>query len=283
MAKKKGHDEEERVNHERWLVSYADFITLLMVLFVVLYSMSRADDSKFAKLSASLKRAFNVEVLRGDDPTTVHGDYGADAPVGMIREAIAQRDASSTDNLLVTTLDELRQAIAELPQTERSRQGVEVAPARDGIVISLSGNVLFDSGRADLRLEGLDLLDALAARLSDMPNEIRVEGHTDNVPIATPLYPSNWELSSARATTVARYLSEHGVAPVRLMAAGFGDNRPVAPNDTREGRARNRRVDIVIVAAPLSANPAGAPRAAPPSILSTDLFSPTTTPAANGR
>lgn len=119
---------------------------------------------------------------------------------------------------------------------------------RDGVVISLAGNVLFDSGRAELRPQGLDLLDDLAAKLRDMPNDIRIEGHTDNVAIATSLYPSNWELSSARATTVGRYLIEHGgIAAKRVGAVGYGEWRPVASNDSREGRAQNRRVDVVIL------------------------------------
>jgi chemotaxis protein MotB len=108
--------------------------------------------------------------------------------------------------------------------------------------------MLFDSGKSDLKPRGMTLLDTLAERLRTMPNEIRVEGHTDNIPIATPLYPSNWELSSARATTVGRYLAEHSdVAPNRIIAAGYGEFRPVASNDTREGRARNRRVDLVVL------------------------------------
>jgi chemotaxis protein MotB len=115
-------------------------------------------------------------------------------------------------------------------------------------VISLAGNLLFDSGKSDLKPRGMTLLDTLAERLRTMPNEIRVEGHTDNIPIATALYPSNWELSSARATTVGRYFAEHSdIAPIRLSAAGYGEFRPVALNDTREGRARNRRVDLVVM------------------------------------
>jgi chemotaxis protein MotB len=115
-------------------------------------------------------------------------------------------------------------------------------------VISLAGNLLFDSGKSDLKPRGMTLLDTLAERLRTMPNEIRVEGHTDNIPITTPLYPSNWELSSARATTVARYLAEHDdVSASRLSAAGLGEFHPIAPNDSREGRARNRRVDLVVL------------------------------------
>ena len=114
----------------------------------------------------------------------------------------------------------------------------------------MSGSALFDSGRADLKPDGVVLVDSLAVRLRDMTNEVRIEGHTDSVPISTPLFPSNWELSSARATTVARRLSEFGgLKASRLIAAGYGESRPAASNDTQEGRARNRRVDIVILSA----------------------------------
>jgi chemotaxis protein MotB len=258
MAGRRGKHEEEHVNHERWLVSYADFITLLFVLFVVMYSLGKADVAKFAKLQASLQRAFRVEVLQGNDPSSVRGNDGTLMPTAMIREGVAQL-AAYPDSRLVTTIDELREAMAEVPAPGPGRGSVEIGAARDGAVISLSGNVLFDSGRADLKPEGLVLLDVLAGRLAELSNELRVEGHTDDTPIATPLYPSNWELSSARATTVARYLAERGIAPIRLIAAGYGEFRPAAPNDTREGRARNRRVDIVII----SPRPGAAPGATP--------------------
>jgi chemotaxis protein MotB len=246
--RRRGH-EEAHGNQERWLLTYADLITLLMVFFVVLYSLGKADVAKFARLQASIQRAFRVEVLRGNDPTSLRGQDGSNVPTSVISEAVAQRPSSSQEQGLVSTLEELRRALVELPENERAKEHVRVGLARDGVVISLSGNVLFDSGRADLKAEGLVLLDELADRLAKLPNEVRIEGHTDDVPISTPLYPSNWELSSARATTVARYLVEHKVAPDRLIAAGYGEYRPAAPNDTREGRARNRRVDVVIISA----------------------------------
>ncbi len=247
MAKKRKGAEEEHVNHERWLITYADLITLLMVFFVVLYSMSRADVAKFARLQASLKRAFKVEVLQGDDPSSLRGDDGASVATSVIQEALAASPALVPDSRMVSTMEELRAELLRFPQAQQT-SNVQVAANRDGVTISLSGNVLFDSGRADLKPAGLDLLDALADRFQDMPNELRVEGHTDNIPIETSLYPSNWELSSARATTVGRYLVEQdGIAPGRVIAAGYGENRPVAPNDMREGRARNRRVDIVVL------------------------------------
>jgi chemotaxis protein MotB len=252
MAKKK-HHAEEHVNHERWLVSYADMITLLMVLFVVLYAMGQTDKSKLEALRTSLQRAFSVEVLRGTEATSLRGSSGSSlvppvVPLAITQEVIAMTGETTPDPRMVATLQEVRQAMIEVPVPPETSGSVDVGASREGIVISLAGNLLFDSGKSDLKPRGMMLLDTLAERLRMMPNEIRVEGHTDNIPIATPLYPSNWELSSARATTVVRYLAEQAnIAPQRLIAAGLGEVRPVAPNDTREGRARNRRVDLVIL------------------------------------
>jgi chemotaxis protein MotB len=252
MAKKK-HHEEGHVNHERWLVSYADMITLLMVLFVVLFAMGQTDKAKLEALRTSLQRAFSVEVLRGADASSLKGSSGAAVippvvPLAITQEVMATAGQTTPDPRMVQTLQEVREALSEVPVPSDTSGSVDVGASREGIVISLAGNLLFDSGKSDLKPRGMTLLDTLAERLRTMPNEIRVEGHTDNIAIATPLYPSNWELSSARATTVARYLTEHDeIAPNRLSAAGFGEFHPVAPNDTREGRARNRRVDLVVL------------------------------------
>lgn len=251
MAKKKHHDEAHE-NHERWLITYADLITLLMVFFVVMFSMARADQGKFSKLSASLSQAFRVDVLRGNNPTTVGGDDGATFISTVLQTSLAPPSiAQQADAKIVSTVAELNEAMQQIPRPSGLERNIEVGAGRDGVVISMSGNALFDSGRADLKADGVTLLDTLAPRLREMPNEIRIEGHTDSVPISTPLFPSNWELSSARATTVARRLVEFGnIKANRVIAAGYGDSRPAATNETREGRARNRRVDVVILAAP---------------------------------
>ena len=261
MARKKKH-EEGHANHERWLLTYADMITLLMVLFIVLFSMSTVDAQKFFALKASLNRAFNPDVLKGAQTSSLNGSNGSsfvpqvlDQPLS--REIVAMTGVSEPDPIMVSTLRELRDTVGQIPVPLDSSGHVEVGASREGIVISLAGNLLFDSGTSDLKPQGLVLLDTLAERLKTMSNEIRIEGHTDNIPIATPLYPSNWELSSSRAITVGRYLSEHdGIAPTRLVAAGYGEFRPIASNDTREGRARNRRVDLVVLFPRLQAKPA---------------------------
>ena len=252
MAKKK-HHAEEHVNHERWLVSYADMITLLMVLFVVLFAMGQTDKSKLESLRNSLQRAFSVEVLRGTDAATLRGSSGESlipppVPMAITQELIALTGMPDPDAKMASALHQVREALAEIPIPPDTSGTVDVGASREGIVISLAGNMLFDSGKSDLKPRGMTLLDTLSERLRTMPNEIRVEGHTDNIAIATPLYPSNWELSTARATTVSRYLAEHAeIAPQRLIAAGYGEYRPIGPNDSREGRARNRRVDLVVL------------------------------------
>ena len=268
MARKKKHHEEGHVNHERWLITYADMITLLMVLFIVMFSMSRTDMQKYKLLKASLNRAFDVEVLAGDDAAGVNSGGTAILPLPAIQEAMAIPGSPAQDPRMAPALQDFREIVSQLPIPADMGGRVEIGASREGIVISMAGNVLFDSGRSDLKPQGLALLDAFAERLKTMPNEIRVEGHTDNVPIATALYPSNWELSSARATTVGRYLAEHGgLRPARLIAAGYGEFRPVAPNDSRQGRARNRRVDLVILfpqaPAPAVAGPVTDPTRSP--------------------
>jgi chemotaxis protein MotB len=249
-------------------------ITLLMVLFVVLFAMGQTDKNKMEALRSSLQRAFNVEVLRGAEPSSLKGSSGASlippvVPAAISQEVLAMTGGSEQDGPIAQALQEVRQAVSQVPVPPDTSGRVEVGASREGIVISLAGNLLFDSGKSDLKPRGMTLLDTLAERLRTMPNEIRVEGHTDNIPIATALYPSNWELSSARATTVSRYFAEHSdIAPIRLSAAGYGEFRPVAPNDTREGRARNRRVDLVVLfpQAPGSAQAvAGARPAAAPA------------------
>src|SRR3954470_12906722 len=252
MARKRQHD-EGHVNHERWLVSYADMITLLMVLFVVLYAMGQTDKTKLEALRTSLQCAFSVEVLRGAEATSLKGSSGtsmipAVVPLAVTQEVMAVTGQTTPDPHLAAALNDVREALLQVPVPSDTSGSVDVGASREGIVISLAGNLLFDSGKSDLKPRGMTLMDTLAERLRTMPNEIRVEGHPDNIPITTPLYPSNWELSSARATTVARYLTEQGeLAPSRLSAAGFGEHRPVAPNDSREGRAKNRRVDLVVL------------------------------------
>ena len=245
----RGHDGGHE-NSERWLLTYADLITLLMVFFVVLYSMSSADSTKWKQISAALTQAFNVDVLQGTTAAAVtDGANPIAPPVDNLINDSEVPQVSRLQNKLQSILDGASQA-----------PDVSVGVDREGVVIRLSGSYLFDSGRAELKPNSYAVLDAVAAEIRLLPNDIRVDGHTDATPIDSPRYPTNWELSSARALAVTRYLSEtDGVTADRLMAAGFGEFRPLVPNDTREHRAQNRRVEIHLLSSVR-------PGAAPPSV-----------------
>lgn len=246
-------------NAERWLLTYADLITLLMVFFVVLYSMSSADSSKWKQISAALEQAFNVDVLRGVTATSI--DDSSTQPAAPIDNIISNQDVSQTSRMQSAIQSVLDKALKE---GKTQTPDVSVSTDKEGVVIRLSGSYLFDSGRAELKPNSFGLLDAIAAEIKLVPNEIRVDGHTDATPLlGSPLFPTNWELSSSRALAVTRYLTEtDGIMATRMEAAGFGEYRPLVANDTREHRALNRRVEIhVLSTAPAEAEtrPSGAP------------------------
>jgi chemotaxis protein MotB len=261
----KGGHAEGHENAERWLLTYADLITLLMVFFVVLYSMSSADSSKWKQISAALTQAFNVDVLKGQTGTSID-DSSAAAAAPPIDSLISNQQVPQVSRIQSAVQAVLDQASQDggLQQPE-----VTVGTDREGVVIRLSGSYLFDSGRAELKPNSFALLDAIAGQLKLEPNDIRVDGHTDATPlVGSALYPTNWELSSARALAVTRYLSEtDNILPTRLEAAGFGEFRPIVPNDTREHRAMNRRVEIHLLSntpedhnVPVSPGPAQTPQ-----------------------
>src|SRR5436853_7062537 len=230
----KAHDAAHE-NHERWLLTYADLITLLMVFFVVLYSMSSADSTKWKQISAALTQAFNVDVLQGTTTTSVVD--GAAQPVPPVDNLIADSEVPQV-NRLQNKLQSILDGASQAPD-------VSVGVDREGVVIRLSGSYLFDSGRAELKPNSFGVLDAIASELKLLPNDVRVDGHTDSTPIDSPRYPTNWELSAARALAVTRYFTEtNGILSTRLMAAGFGEFRPIVPNDTRADRALNRRFEF---------------------------------------
>lgn len=257
---RRSHGASSPENHERWLLTYADLITLLMVFFVVMYSMSLTDANKFRQVKVALERAFNVDVLRGTDAKSVGGD--AEGSTTTVAQAIF----AAPESLQLTGIRLASQVQAVVLGTGNAPTIAVISDA-EGVLVRMSGSFLFDSGRAELKPNVLPVLDVVAAELRTLPNDVRVDGHTDNVPVNSPRYPTNWELSSARALAVIRYLAESGGVPAsRLIAAGYGEFRPLAPNDTREQRSLNRRVEIRVLA---SSNFAGlGPRswvAEPPS------------------
>ncbi len=232
---------ELNVNHERWLVSYADFITLLFGFFVVMYSISQVSEGKYRALSETLVEAFSP-AMRSARPAVPEDDSGM-APFFGTEFAAEQQARQQLQELS----ERFREQLAELTE-----QGlVQIDGNEYWLQIELQDSILFASGSADLNPEAHEIFTRLAQILRDYDNPVQVEGYTDNVPISTPRFPSNWELSAARASSVVKWLAGQGVAPQRLSAVGYGEYQPVASNATAEGRARNRRVALVIAREPL--------------------------------
>ena len=236
-GKRQQHDGAHE-SSERWLITYADMITLLMVFFIVMYSMANTDLKKFAQVAESMQIAFHM--------------YGVGAGQGGILEKQKkQGDGSSILKNLPPMQRDYVSVSADLSAfaVQAGLEGqINVNTNVEGIIISLSDALAFESGSADLRPEATETLHKIAQVLLTTENRIRVEGHTDNLVTNNPLYPTNWELSAMRAVTIVRYLIEHeGIAPARLAAAGYAEFKPVAGNDNRSNRALNRRADIVII------------------------------------
>jgi chemotaxis protein MotB len=252
-------------NHERWLVSYADFITLLFAFFVVLYASAQVDQRKVGKLAMAIQVAFQelgvfpastTQIpLNASEPmpfATVQAIENARHTTELGRVSPSPNEplgAHSEEADLSTLQTELQQAL----QHEISVKAVALHRETEGLVISLREFGFFDSGSATLKTTALPALDRIASILSVRTCRLRIEGHTDNVPIHTAQMASNWELSTARSTELVRLLiTRNGIVPGRLSAAGYAEYHPIAGNQTAEGRAQNRRVDLVILSDQLS-------------------------------
>ena len=232
-------------NLDRWLVSYADFITLLFAFFVVMYAISSVNEGKYRVFGASLIEAFGS-----------HGKTqpGAVAPPGendmLLKSLVERRNIRLAERLrkqqedMQRIANNLNQVMAPLVTSGQ----VSVSQTSRGVVLEINASALFNQGDAELHGTAVKILSEVAGILEAGEQAIEVEGHTDDVPIKTLRFPSNWELSSARASSVARLFIEHGVAAARLTVVGSAANHPVAPNDTAEGRARNRRITVTLMA-----------------------------------
>lgn len=242
MARKRYEEEPE--SQERWLVSYADFITLLFAFFVVMYAVSSVNDGKVKVASNALTTAFGR--LPAATPP-VHDRLAPELPLlprqSIYRSRLNDNAIRREKEQLTTIARDLLTALAPLA----SQGKVKVTQGARGITVEINASVLFAPGDAKLSAASAEALAAVAQVLKDDLHAIQVEGHTDNVPIRNALYPSNWELSSVRASSVVRLFIDNGVAPIRLTAIGHGANRPVESNDTPEGRLRNRRVQLMIM------------------------------------
>jgi chemotaxis protein MotB len=232
--------------HERWLVSYADFITLLFAFFVVMFASSQVDKGKIGKLAAAIQLAFKDLGIFPSPTSRIPVSLEGPPPNNL--PSIS--DLVDTNN--ISNLAKLQKELAQALAGEITRGEVALKVGHEGLVISLREVGFFDSGSAEVKLKSEPSVARIAKVLKAHPYNVRIEGHTDNVPIHTDRFASNWELSTARATEMTKlFITKYEFPPERLSAAGFGEFHPVSPNETEEGRALNRRVDIVIVAAPL--------------------------------
>ena len=285
MSRRRKH--AAHVNHERWLVSYADFITLLFAFFVVMFSASQVDQRKMGRLAMAIQVAFQdlgifegatsrlpldsaapmplapaqlVENVQRTEPighllSPPEGELGSPGPQPNPSRPPREPDLSRLQR-------ELEEGLVE----ELKRGEVALEVKREGLVISLREVGFFHSGSAAVRPESEATVARIAALLAARPNALRIEGHTDNVPIHTARFASNWELSTARATEMIQlFLTRYGFAPRRLAAAGYAEYHPASPNDTPEGRQQNRRVDIVVQNPSSSPEPVRPPENGPPA------------------
>ncbi len=240
MSARRKHKEEHSEGGERWLITYADLVTLLFAVFIVLYAGSNSDEERFGRTAEGIRQAFDVGlgVLSGGGSDPGVFEEGGDAvPLPTVQ---GNSDAEPV----------LREVNA-LAQSHGLSGQVNVRLEEGRLIIALANDLLFDAASASIDEQAITFLSDLGGVLVDLPQPIQVEGHTNSVPINTEAFPSNWELSTARATAVLRFLVEQaGVSASRIHAAGFADQRPIADNVSAEGRAANRRANVVILFPP---------------------------------
>ncbi len=235
MSRKKGIKEGKKPGSPAWMVTYGDMMTLLLCFFVLLYSMSTLDMERFSLIISQLQQQLGVL----DGGRTISQDQLIEA--GQRDELLGQIERSRLE------FEQLYMEIMAYLEKKELEDEVEVAFVDEGLLIRFPGRILFELGQADLLPEAREILGEIASFFESVENEVTVEGHTDDWPISTPEFPSNWELSTSRATNVIRYLiEEKGLPPEQFSAAGYGEYQPIRPNDSPENRALNRRVDILI-------------------------------------
>ncbi|MEW6563015.1 MAG: flagellar motor protein MotD [Pseudomonadota bacterium] len=243
MARREKRGEHD--NLERWLISYADFITLLFAFFVVMYAISSVNEGKYKVFSSSLASAFSI---------SAQNTYSVkQAEQEMFLRTLADRKAARLAEQVRKQQEQMQNIAKNLNQVMSSlvqRGQVSVTQTARGVELDINASALFNVGDAALQPPAVKVLSEVAQVLASTEQRIEVEGFTDNAPISSPQYPSNWELSSARASSVVRLFVEHGVSSARLRAVGAADNNPVVSNDTPEGRMRNRRVTVTVLAPP---------------------------------
>ncbi len=259
---------EEHENHERWVISYADFITLLFAFFVVMYSISSVNEGKYKVLSDSLVAVFNAQPktidpisvgkedvyksndqliklpIPGDFPSKEDFKYSVEGVFDDVETRAVRQGENQDDE--VDRLSKITEQLAMTLQQQIDDDAVEIRGNDEWIEVNIKASVLYPSGSADLADTAKEILTKVANILVEKRNPIHVEGYTDNVPIETRQFPSNWELSAARAASVVRYFEQLKIEPERMAAVGYGEYHPVADNNTAEGRSKNRRMALVI-------------------------------------
>ncbi|MFZ7131485.1 MAG: OmpA family protein [Eubacteriales bacterium] len=243
MSDRKGFKKKDgmKTNANGWMTTFSDLMSLLLTFFILLYSMSTIDVIKFKNISYSLQA-----VLMGEGQPQITEGMKNESPI-----PIDENETVSEDQLESTVKEEILvmyDKIKEFVEQENLEAEVSVQLHKNGVYIDIKDVILFESGKADIKRNGKEILNTLAKLFDQFHNEIIIEGRTDNVPMSNELYPTNWELSSARAIAVVRYLCEgKDIDPSRLSAIGYGEYRPVVPNDSVEHKAQNRRVNILIL------------------------------------
>lgn len=233
MPKDRKKPKEQKKGSPAWMTTFSDMMTLLLVFFVLLYSFSEMDLDKFQGFISALQSKLGV--LDGGQTITDQSQVS--------RGSQGEKFNPSNANFA-----KVMGEVSEYVHQQNLQNEVEMVINERGLVVRMSGQVLYDLGKAEIKPDGKKILDRIASSLAEIPNQIIVEGHTDNIPISTVNFPSNWELSTTRATNVIKYLIEvHNFEPARLAAAGYSKYRPIKTNDNPQNRAENRRVEVVIL------------------------------------
>ncbi len=238
----------ESDNTDRWMVSYADFVTLLFAFFVVMYAMSSVNEGKYRVLTDTMTEAFKV-APKSPDPIQIGKENKVVSSSKPSIEVIKPiKILSKSQRTYEREMKQIAETVSKSVQPLIEQGLIKVTQNKLWVEIEMNSKILFSSADSELEEEAFPALRALAGVLKKLPNSIDVEGHTDNLPINNELFPSNWELSAARAASVVHLFTRYGVNPRRLSSIGYAEFRPVASNSTAEGRVRNRRVKVVILA-----------------------------------
>lgn len=243
------HLPDEQDSNDRWLISYADFITLMFAFFVVMYALSMQNEGKYKQLTDSLVKVFKTKEVKGQpiqigkEPKTLKSE-----PSPIISAEKEPTRPKSEDETIKKKMATIAGQLLEQLKPLVDKKLIKIDHNERWVQIQINTSILFDVGSSVLENDAYEPLNALAKVLKPLPNTLHVEGHTDNIPITTKRFPSNWELSAHRAASVVHLFTKDGIQPSRLSAIGYGEHRPISTNKTKKGRRENRRVVVVILA-----------------------------------